>query len=171
MFLAGNVRHAGPAAGRHQDVGGGVALAVDLDGMRVDDAGVAFQQRHAAIDQQVAVNAVKTLDFAVLVGDERGPVEGRFARGPAKAVGLLEVFAVVGAVDQQLLGHTAHVDAGAAQVAAFGHGHARAEARRETGRAHAARARADHKQIKIECHIVSFAIARAPAFTVRENRI
>ncbi len=171
MFLARNVRHLGPAARGHQDVGGAVGLAVDFDRVRVLDAGMPFQQRHAAVDQQVAVDAIETLDFTILVGDQGGPVERGFAGVPAEAPGLFEVFAEMGAVDQQLLGHASHVHAGAAQVAAFRHRHARPETGRETRRAHAARPRADHKQVEIKCHDVSFAPPQDRAFCVWENRI
>ncbi|MCY1525453.1 hypothetical protein D9M68_604320 [compost metagenome] len=171
MFLARDVGHLGPAAGRYQDMGGAIGLAVDFDRIRVQDAGVPFQERHPAVDQQVAVDAVETLDFAVFVGDQRGPVERGLPGAPAETVRLLEILAVMGAIDQQLLGHAAHVDAGAAQVTAFRHGHARAEAGREARRAHAAGTRADHKQIKIKCHDVSFARPPGPAFTVRESCI
>ncbi|CPJ49308.1 Uncharacterised protein [Bordetella pertussis] len=153
VFLARDVGHERPAAGGHQDVLRAVALPVDFDGVRVDDAGVAFVQRDAAVDQQVAVDAVQAFDFAVLVGDQRGPVELRAARVPAEAGRLLEVFVEMRAVDQQLLGHAAHVDAGAAQVAAFRHRHAGPVAGREARRAHAAGAGADDVQIEIKCHV------------------
>jgi hypothetical protein len=73
-----NLRNLRPAAGGDQDVFGTVALAIDLDRVRVDDHGVTFMQGHATVDQQVAVYAVQAIDLAVLVGDQRRPIELRF---------------------------------------------------------------------------------------------
>ena len=120
-----------------------IAVATQLAG---EDARVALQQAGAAVDQQIAVDVVEALDFTVLVGNQRGPVEIRLAQAPAKTGGLLEVLGEVGTVDQQLLRHAADIDAGAAQVAALGHRHAGTETGGEACRTNAAGAGTDHEQ-------------------------
>lgn len=153
VFLARNLRHLRPAAGGDENVPGAEALAVHLDAVRVEQAGVAFEKGHPAVHQQVAIDAVEAVDLAVLVADQGRPVEARLAGAPAIGPGLFEVFAVVRAVDQQLLRYATDVDAGAAQVAALRHRDAGTEAGGETGGADAPGAGADDEQIEIERHV------------------
>ncbi|MCY1360640.1 hypothetical protein D9M69_472750 [compost metagenome] len=120
--------------------------------MRVQQPRVAFQQGDAAVDQQVAVDAVETVDFAVLVGDQGGPVEIGLGEAPAESLGLLEVFGEMGTVDQQLLRHAADVDAGAAQVAALGDSHAGAEAGSKARRAHTAGTGTYDEEVEVVSH-------------------
>ncbi|MCY1425896.1 hypothetical protein D9M71_417020 [compost metagenome] len=152
MFLAGDVRNLRPAAGGDEDVGGAEALAIDLYRVRIANARMAFQQGHPAVHQQIAVDAVEALDFAVLVGDQGRPVERRLVDAPAEAGGLLEVLVEMRPIDQQLLRHAAHVHAGAAQVTALRHRHFRAESGGETRGTHAAGTGANHEQVEIERH-------------------
>ena len=152
QLLAGYVRQLRPAPGGNQDVPGTVGLAVHFDLVRAEDARMAFQQADAAVDQQIAVDAVEALDFTVLVGDQRGPVEIRLTQVPAETGGLLEVLGEVGAIDQQLLRHAADIDAGAAQVAALGHRHAGTETGGEACRTNAAGAGTDHEQVEVMRH-------------------
>ena len=100
MFTPRNRRHVGPAASSDQDVLGRVLLALDFDGMGIDQARMRLQQGYAAIHQDAAVDAVQSLDFPVLVGNQGLPVEGRAVDGPAVALCLANVFGVIRAVDQ-----------------------------------------------------------------------
>ena len=93
---------------------GAVALAFDFDGMCIDQLRMRLQQGHAAVHQDAAIDAVQALNLAILVGDQGLPVEGRAVDGPAVALRPADVLSVVRTVDQQLLRHTADVDAGAA---------------------------------------------------------
>lgn len=106
QFLARDVRNLRPATGGDQNMLGAVALAVDFHFMGTGQPGVAFEQGHTAVDQQVAVDAVKPRDLAVLVGDQLAPVELGIFQRPAKACGLLEVVGEMRAVDQQFLAHS-----------------------------------------------------------------
>lgn len=142
-----------PAAGGDEDVAGAVALAFDFHFMRPGDPRMAFEQGHAAVDQQVAVDAIEPRNFAVLVGDQLRPVELRVFQRPAKPRSLLEVVGEVRAVHQQLFRHAADVDAGPAQVTAFRNRHFRPVARGKTRGPHTAGTGANHKQIKIVGHI------------------
>ena len=149
VLLAGKVRDRGPAAGGHKYIGGRDLLARDLHGMRIQHPGPGLEQFDAVAVEQAAVDRVEARDLLVLVADQRGPVEGALAHGPAEAGGVLEVVGEVGAVDQQLLGNAADVDAGAAQVAFFRHRHARAVDGRHTAGAYAPGARADGEQVVV----------------------
>ncbi|MNN26122.1 hypothetical protein D3C81_1396210 [compost metagenome] len=152
QLAPGDLRHLRPAADSDQDVLGAVALAVHLDLMGAKNARMPFQQGDAAVDQQVAVDAVEALDLAVLVGNQGAPVEMPFFQGPTVTCGLLQFVRDMRAVHQQFFRHAADVDAGATQVAAFGHCHFCAEARRKARCAHTARPGTNHEQIKIVGH-------------------
>ncbi|MND96381.1 hypothetical protein D3C80_886740 [compost metagenome] len=112
-------------------------------------------QGHAAVDQQVAINAIEAIDLAVLVGDQRRPVELRLIQAPAKTGSLLEVFGEVRTVDQQFFRHAADVHTGPAQVAAFGHGHFRTEPGGKPRSPHTAGTGANHIKVKIVGHFQS----------------
>ena len=152
MFMSWHIRNLWPAAGGNQYVFGAVALTAKLNTVCVDNTCMAFQQGHATVHQQVTVDAIEPFNFAVLVGDQGSPVEFRAAQCPAESLGLLEVLGEVRAVHQQLFRHTANVDTGAAQVAAFSNGHPRAEARSKARRTHTAGTGTDHKQVKVVGH-------------------
>ncbi|MCY1359340.1 hypothetical protein D9M69_459050 [compost metagenome] len=151
-LAAGDVGNLRPAAGGDQDVPGCAALAGDFHRVRVDQPGVAFQQGDAAVHQQIAVDAVEALDLAVLVADQGRPVEASLAQGPAEAFGLFEVIGKVRTVDQQLFRHAADVDAGAAQVAAFGDGHASPETGREARRTYTAGTGTYYEEVEVVSH-------------------
>src|SRR5581483_1025315 len=99
--------------------------------------------------QQVAVDAVEPLDLAVLVGDKPRPVKPAGRNRPAETGRFLQRRPVLRRIHQQLLGDTADVDAGTAQVALLDHGNTRAESRRDPAGAHPARTRADRNQVVI----------------------
>ncbi|MNO98264.1 hypothetical protein D3C76_900050 [compost metagenome] len=123
--------------------------------MRVDDLGVAFVQRDTAVDQQIAIDAVQSIDLAILVGNQRRPVKLRLARRPAKTLRLLEVFGEVRAVDQQFFRHAANVHTRTTQVATFGHSHFRAKTGGETRSPHASGTGTNHVKVKIVGHFQS----------------
>ena len=103
QLLARNIRHLWPAASGDENVSGAVALAFDFDFVGTGDTGMPLQQGHAAVDQQVAVDAVEALDLTVLVGDQGAPVEMPFLQRPAKTGGLLQLVGHMGAIHQQFL--------------------------------------------------------------------
>ncbi|MNR06225.1 hypothetical protein D3C85_1222880 [compost metagenome] len=162
MLAPRNLRDLRPATGGDQNGFGGKPLAVDLDRMRVQQLGMAFVQGHAAVDQQVAVDAIQAIDLAVLVGDQRRPVEVGLVQRPAKAPGLFEVFGKMRAVHQQLLGNAAHVDAGPPQITALGHGHFCTEARSKARRTYTTGTGANHIKVKIVSHFTL--LGRPPAY-------
>src|SRR5690606_35896699 len=96
--------------------------------------------------------AVEALDLAILVGDQRRPIESCALDGPAEATGVGEFFGEVRAIDQQLLRHTANVDAGAAQIAALRHGHAGAEIGGKTCRTHTAGTGTYDEEVEVVSH-------------------
>ena len=152
VFMARNVRDLRPAASRDQDMVGSMALTVDFNFMGAGNFRVALDQADAAIDQQVAINTVETVDLAVLVGNQGCPVEIGLPQAPAKTRSLLEVFGKVCAVHQQLFRHTTHVDAGTAQIAAFCYSDFCTETCGKTCSTHATGTRTNYKQIKFVGH-------------------
>ena len=84
VFVARDLRNLRPAAGSDQYVFGRVALAIDLHFVGTGQFGVTFHQGDTTVDQQVAVDAIETMNFTVLVGDQGWPVKVRFTQTPAK---------------------------------------------------------------------------------------
>ena len=118
--------------------------------MRIDDDGTRFKQVDFRSGQQFLVDAVQPVDFLVLVGNQRCPIEGCFANGPAVIARILEILVEMGRVGQQLLRDAAADDAGATQSALFRNGDLGAVAGRNPCRTHAARPTTDDKEIVIE---------------------
>jgi len=106
------------------------------------------------LDQHVLVHAVEARDLAVLVPEQRRPVEARLAaQRPAVAARDLEVFSPVRGVGEELLRDAADVDAGAAEAAVLGDRDLRAVGRRDTARADSARAAAYREKIEVESQL------------------
>ena len=114
-----------------------------------------FQHRAAAhqIDlealQRRDIGRFQPVDFAILVGDQRRPTEGRLRNMPAETGGVLEFVRKPRGVDQKLFRHAAADHAGAADAEFLRHHHARAVTRRDARGAHAARARSNDKEIDV----------------------
>ncbi|MNE56004.1 hypothetical protein D3C80_1508780 [compost metagenome] len=123
--------------------------------MRIDDFCVALMQCCTAVDQQIAIDAVQAMDLAILVGNQRRPVELCLARSPAKTLRLLEVFGEVCSVDQQFFRNAANVHARATQVATFGYSHFRAKTGGKTRCPHTSGTSANHIKVKIVGHFQS----------------
>jgi hypothetical protein len=96
--------------------------------VRIDDAGAAFDALHTRLVEEAAVDLVEPCDFAVLADNQLGPLQGARAHHPAEPSSVLEGFAKVRGIDQQLLRDAADVHAGAAELAFFGYGDPRAVA-------------------------------------------
>ena len=140
----------GPAAHRHQDLRGAVHLVAHRDAMGIQYPGPGVDQADPGAIQQARIDAVEALDLAYLVVAQGRPVEDRWlVEPPAEALGILEGVMEVGGVGVELLGHAAHVDAGAAQVAVLRHGHAGAGGGGGARRPDAAGAGADHEEVPV----------------------
>ncbi len=133
---------------------GAIALPIDLNMLATYQTRMPLQELDAAVDQQLAIDPVETLDLPVLVGDQRRPVERRLTTRPAITLGLSQFFLEMRAVDQQLLRHASHVHAGATQVATFGNRHARTEAGGKTRRTDTTGAGANDEEVEIIGHSV-----------------
>ena len=156
MLAPRHVRDAGRAAGGDQNMLCGVALAVDLNRVRIDQLGEAIDHLDARTVEHVQVNAIEPRKLVLAICLERGPVQLRRSTLPAKAMRLFEAFGKVRGIRVELFGDAAHIDAGAAQhggAARLGHGHARAPCSGHSRSPHATAAAADHKEVKVEvCH-------------------
>ena len=109
----------------------------------------------AGIDEDALVDAVQARDLAVLVGEQRRPVEARLADAPAVGGSELEILAQVRRVGEQLLRDAADVDAGAAEAAGLGDRDLRAVAGGDAARAYAAGAAAYREKVVIESQTTS----------------
>ncbi len=89
-------------------------------------------------------------DLAILIGNQRRPIERRLRDAPAEAGGILQFVVYVRGVHHQLLGHAAANHAGAAEPILFCDHHPGAMARSDARGAHTARTAADYEQIDIE---------------------
>ena len=72
----------GPTADGHEDRLGRHRLSAcsQADGVAIDELGAAVDDFRAGFRQSLAVEPLQTRDLAVLVGDQRRPVEARFRR-------------------------------------------------------------------------------------------
>jgi len=116
MLRARNVGTGGAAAGGDQDVVGRDPLAPDLDGARIDEPGEALDQVHPVPVQPRLVGGMDAADVGAAAAHQRRPVEA-VHRGVESVVGAIVVDGLrdLRGMPHHLLGHTAHVDAGAAE--------------------------------------------------------
>ncbi len=152
MFNARHVGHDRRAARRDQDIFCRNGLIADLDGVLIKKHRPAIVQRYVVVFQDVVINPVQPVDLFILIGDQLRPGVGCLAHRPAISFRVVEVFGKMARIDQQLFGHTAANDAGAADTILLGDGHAGAEAGGNARGANAAGPGADNKQIVIKCH-------------------
>ena len=138
-----------PATGRDEDMFCGVALTPDRDRVGIDEDRAVFEYFAAGAVQQTQVHPVQTRDFDILVGNEFGPLES--GRRGVPAIAFRDRLGVwkLRAVNEEFLRNAADIDTGAAKVAFFGDADAGAQVPSDARRAHATRAGADHKEIKI----------------------
>jgi hypothetical protein len=136
-------------AGRNEDVGGRVALAVDLDRVRVHQPPAPFEELHLGIAEELAINAFESLDLLVLGVNEGRPVMYRGRDMPAEARRVGEGIGELRAIDQQLLRHAAADDAGAADPAVLANSDACAVAPGPSRCGNAARPGADGEKVEI----------------------
>ncbi len=111
----------------------------------------------AVIGQRVGIGAVDPVDLLHHIVAQPRPVEPEIVgHVPAEALGVLQILGEMRAIDEQLLGHAAADDAGAADAIFLGHRDLRAVGRRNARRARAARARTDdEKVVVILSHVMS----------------
>jgi hypothetical protein len=121
--------------------------------MGTQDNGMSPHDLHPRLRQHLLVDAVQARDLAVLVGEQRRPVEARLTDGPAEALGDLEVLAEMRGVGEQLLGDAADVDAGTAEAAVLGDRYLGAVGGRDTTGTDSAGAPADREEIKVEIQL------------------
>ncbi len=148
---AGNVRRRRPAAGGDEDLLGGDAAPVDLDGMGIRQPAGAFDELDVVVSENAPVDALQTVEFGVLALDQHTPVDlRRHVEPPAVAERVLEVVGEVRGVDEQLFRHTAADDAGAADAALLDDRGPCAIAAGQPGGADAAGTGADGDEVVVE---------------------
>ena len=145
MLDAGEVRQARRTSGSDENPFGAVARVPHGYLMSVEHPSLAREHGDPGLAQQVAVNAIETLNFPGFVIPKRVPGKARGRHLEAIALGVLEGFREVGTVDEKLFRHAAHVDTGAPEGAGLHHGHPGAALRRHATGTDAAGARANHQ--------------------------
>src|SRR6266850_7467157 len=118
--------------------------------MRTANDGAPAHDFNAGIAQRALVDAVQARDLAVLVGEQRLPVEAGSFHGPAEGGGDLEVLAKMRPVTEQLFREAADVDAGAAEQARLGDRDARPVAGADPAGADAAGAASYGEEVVVE---------------------
>ena len=116
MFTPRKLRNEGPAAGGNQDAFSAVGFVINGNGVGIEQPGSTIDQSDAGAGQQVVIDAIESGDFGVLVFHQTLPAECGVGLIPAVSLGILEVFSKMRRISEQLLRHTADVNAGATQV-------------------------------------------------------
>src|SRR5690606_34553913 len=137
-------------AGRNEEVPRREPAPAYFDRVRVDDDRTTAANLHAGELEEPFIDAVQPRDLAVLVGEQRRPVEARLARCPAVCSRDLDLLAIMRRVGKKLFRDAAQVHAGAAEAARLGDRHFCAVAGRDTASAHAARAGPEREKIEVE---------------------
>jgi hypothetical protein len=132
-----------------------MGFAVDLYSVFINNRSNTPENLYSRLREHLLIDAVQARDLAVLVGEQRVPVEFRLTDGPAIALRDLEVLAEMRGVGEQLFRDAADVDAGAAEAARLGDGDARAVARAYAARANTTRAAAYREKIAVETNVVT----------------
>ena len=104
------------AAGGDQDILGAHRFAAreQAHGVGVLDHRAALDERDLGALQRGGIGGLEPRDLAILVGDQRRPIEDRLADGPAVAGRILELVGEARGIDQELLRDAAADHAGAA---------------------------------------------------------
>ena len=159
QFMAGKRRmRVGAAARGDQDpvCRDGPVLGHEANRVGVDEFGAGVEDLGTGVLEPLAVETLQPGDFAVLVGDQRLPVERRLGDRPAVAGRILEMLRKLRCVDEQLLRHAAADHARAAVTKLLGNRDLLSERRGHPARTYAARAAADHEQVVVEIrHVAS----------------
>ena len=148
-----HIGHQRPRAGGDQDALRRDALAADIERVRIDEGRPGLEHRHLVAVERVQIDAVQPVDLAQHIVAQRRPVERLALDLPAEAPRIDQILGKMRAIDEQLLGHAAADDAGAADAIFLGDGDARAMPRRNPRRPHPAGAGTDDEQVEvISCH-------------------
>ena len=168
MLDAGDRRSMiGRAAGRDQNTIRANGLAGgEPQRVRVLEHRTRLDDARARLLDIGGVDVLKPGDLLVLVGNEVRPVKRRGRNGPAETGRVLDLLMDMRGIDEQLLGHAAANDAGAAEAVFLGDGDAGSVTGRDPRGAHPARAAADHEQIDIR---VSHSLAPALRHPLRAD--
>ena len=148
MFASGNVRHDGPTASCDQNPLGRVLGSADLDRMWVHQPRRALHEIRPSSLEQALVDLVQARDLAVLVGQQRGPIERGFGR-PSVTPRVLEIVREVGSIDEELLRNAPDIDTGATHAIHLGDRHPRAELARHSRRPHPAGSGANDEEVVV----------------------
>ena len=150
MLGAGHVGDDRMRAGGDQDgAGADLGAVVERDLVGAGHGRALGDDLDLVALEYVVVDALEPLDLGEHVVAQDRPVELALADVPAEAARVLEVLGEMGAVDEQLLGHAAADDAGAADAILLGDGDAGAMGGGDARGTHAARSGADHEQVII----------------------
>ena len=96
-------------------------LAVYRYSVRIENLRVTFKYFYAGIIEQLPVNAVEPVNFAILIGNQFRPINAPPAHCPAETGGISKVVRVMRGVNQKIFWDAADIHAGAAKRSRFDH--------------------------------------------------
>src|SRR4051794_28931031 len=138
--------------------------------MGIFEHGTRLEDHDARALERGRIRHFQPRDFAVLVGDQVRPVEGRRREPPAVTRGIRKVVGVARCIDQQLLRHTTADNAGAADAVLLGYRNARAIAGCDPRGTNTARASTDNEEIDLPIRHAFPFCASANAARIRSYR-
>ena len=150
MLRAFYIRQDRPGAGGDEDIfRRDFAAAGELDAVRTGHGRAFGDHLDLVAAERIFVEAFEPVDLAQHIVAQRRPFEPAIGHVPAKAARVLQILGEMRAIDEQLLGHAAANDAGAADAKLLGHRDLRAMPRCDAGGAHAARSCTDDEKVEI----------------------
>ena len=151
MFRAFDVGHDRPGASRDQYIfRRHFAPAGQLHAVRAGHDRAFGDHLNLVAVECIPVEPLQPVDFAQHIVAQRRPFKAAVGDVPAKAARILQILGEMRAIDQQLLGHAAANDAGAADAKLLGHRDLRPMRCGDTRRAHAARSCTDDEKVEIK---------------------
>ncbi len=150
MFVAGAGGDQRARADRDQDLAGGdFPAAGQRDFVRAGDGGAFVDDLDPVAVERVGVGTVEPVDLRQDIVAQHRPVEIAFGHVPAKAARVVQILGEMRAIDEQLLGHAAADDAGAADAIFLGNRDLRAVGGGNAGGADAAGACTDDEEVVV----------------------
>jgi len=129
-----------------------ISLAPNLQRMAVDETGMARDLVDVGVRQVAVVPGIDAADVGLAPPHQLAPVQRAALQGETVVRGHVHGVGDLGGIPHYLLGHAAHIDAGAAEATGLDHGAAGTVAGCPLGNRQSAAATADGDQIVLLAH-------------------
>ncbi len=164
MLMPRTIGHMRPRAGGDQDDARGDRTAIGQPHRLWPGEGRALvEDFHRMAVQRVGIGLVEPVDLGQHIIAQPRPIKAQIGHIPAEIARVRQILGKMGAIDEQLLGHAAANDAGAADAEFLGNRHPRAVRGGDPRGAHPARSGANHEQVIVEIGHQSSFTAKARA--------